>query len=116
MLIKNKIIVSSTSKFINKSPSKFNKILFFIRNKKYYIVLNFLKQLLNDRSLIIWKTVYSAISNAVLNYNLKKNNLKIREAFVNQGPILKRKQFRAKGNFFLIQKKMSHLTIKVSNI
>lgn len=116
MIKKNNIIISATSKYIHTSPSKFNKILFYIRNKKYIIVLNFLKQLSNDRSLIIYKTLNSAIYNAINKYNLNKDNLKIVEAYINQGSILKRKRYRAKGHSFLIQKKMSHLTIKVSNI
>ena len=36
------------------------------------------------------------------------------EAYVNQGPILKRVRPRAQGRAFAIQKKMSHVTIKVA--
>ena len=48
--------------------------------------------------------------------DLEKENLIITEAYVNQGPILKRVRPRAQGRAFAIQKKMSHVTIKVSEI
>ena len=52
----------------------------------------------------------------VLHSLLEKENLIITEAYVNQGPILKRVRPRAQGRAFAIQKKMSHVTIKVAEI
>jgi large subunit ribosomal protein L22 len=50
------------------------------------------------------------------NFDLEKENLIITEAYVNQGPILKRVRPRAQGRAFAIQKKMSHVTIKVAEV
>ena len=47
---------------------------------------------------------------------MKKENLIISEAFVNQGPILKRMRPRAQGRAYAIQKKMCHITIRVSEV
>ena len=117
MIIKNNIIIlSETLKNIPIAPSKFNKFLYFIRNKKYITVLNFLKQFSNDRVKIIYKILNSVINNAIINYNFSKYNLIIVEAFINQSIIRKRKRYRAKGQNVLIQKKMSNLTIKIANI
>ena len=51
-----------------------------------------------------------------LRYNYTRENLIIEEAFVNQGPILKRMRPRAQGRAFAIQKKMAHLTIRVTEL
>ncbi len=59
------------------------------------------------------KLLRSAIANAEHNYNLKKANLFVTEIMVDGGPIIKRYRPRARGVAFPIQKKTSHITIKV---
>ena len=105
---------SATSKYIRISPNKVNLIIKKIRGKTYKEALQILKFLPQKAGAIVWQTLYSAVSNATNNFDLEKENLIITEAFVNQGPILKRMRPRAKGRAFGIQKKMAHLTIKVS--
>ena len=106
--------VSDTSKYIRISPTKVDLIISKIRGKSYKEALKILKYLPQKAGAIVWQTLYSAISNATNNFNLEKENLMVSEAFVNQGPILKRMRPRAKGRAFAIQKKMSHITIRVS--
>ena len=113
---KGKEIISATSKYIRVSPSKIDNIIVKIRGKSYKEALQILKFLPQKTGAIVWQTLYSAISNATNNFDLEKENLIIKEAFVNQGPILKRMRPRAQGRAFAIQKKMSHLTIRVSEI
>jgi large subunit ribosomal protein L22 len=113
---KNIFFISAKNNFINISPNKFNKILNFIKNKKCINMLHFLKQFSQTNILIIWKTLNSVIYTAIKKYNLDINNLKIVKIFITQGPILKRKIFKSKGRCYEIQKKMSHLTIIISNI
>lgn len=105
--------ISATSKYIQISPTKVNLVISKIRGKTYKEALQILKYLPQKSGAIIWQTLYSAISNATNNFGLNKENLIICEAFVNQGPILKRSQPRAKGRAYMIQKKMSHITICV---
>ena len=106
--------VSASSKYIRISPTKINLILGQIRGKSYKEALQILKYLPQKAGAIVWQTLYSAVSNATNNFDLEKENLVINEAYVNQGPILKRMQPRAKGRAFKIEKKMSHITICVS--
>jgi len=106
--------VSATSKYIKISPTKVNLILKLIRGKSYKDSLQILKNLPQKAGAIVWQTLYSAVSNAANNLGYEKGNLLITEAFVNQGPIIKRMQPRAKGRAFKIQKKVSHITICVS--
>jgi large subunit ribosomal protein L22 len=108
-----KQIISATSKYIRISPTKIDTIIAKIRGKSYKEALLILKYLPQKTGAIVWQTLYSAISNATNNFDLEKEDLIIAEAFVNQGPILKRMRPRAQGRAFAIQKKMSHLTIRV---
>ena len=108
--------IGATSKYIRISPTKVNVIISKIRGKTYKEALQILKYLPQKAGAIVWQTLYSAVSNATHNFDLEKENLIISEAFVNQGPILKRMRPRAQGRAFAIQKKMSHITIKVSEV
>ena len=109
-------IISATSKYIRISPTKINVIISKIRGKSYKEALQILKYLPQKAGAIVWQTLYSAVSNATNNFNLQKENLIITEAFVNQGPILKRMRPRAQGRAFAIQKKMCHITIRVKEL
>lgn len=113
-MTETKKIISATSKYLRISPSKVDIILLKIRGKSYKEALQILKFLPQKAGAIVWQTLYSAVSNATNNFAFEKEKLVITEAFVNQGPILKRMRARAKGRGFAIQKKMSHLTIRVS--
>ena len=87
---KTKESVSATSKYIRISPTKVNVVISKIRGKTYKEALQILKYLPQKSGAIVWQTLYSAVSNATNNFNLEKENLVITEAYVNQGPILKR--------------------------
>jgi large subunit ribosomal protein L22 len=112
----NKKFSSATTKYVRISPSKLEKLVAKIRGKSYRQALEVLKYIPQKAGTIIWQTLYSAISNGTNNLGMEKEKLIVHEAYVNQGPILKRMRARAKGRGFSIQKKMSHLTISISEI
>jgi large subunit ribosomal protein L22 len=112
----SKKIVSSTSKYLRISPTKVTNVIAKVRGKTYKEALEILKFLPQKAGALVWQTLYSAVSNATHNFQLQKENLVIVEAFVNSGPILKRMRPRARGRAFAIQKKLSHITIKVTEI
>ena len=107
--------ISATSRYIRIAPSKIDVILKQIRGKTYKEALEILKYLPQKAGAIVWQTLYSAVSNATNNFDFEKENLMVDQAFVNQGPILKRMRPRAQGRAFAIQKKMSHITISVKS-
>ena len=109
-------VAYATSKYIRIAPSKINLILSKIRGKSYKQALQILKFLPQKAGALVWQTLYSAVSNGTNNLDFEKDNLIICEAYVNAGPILKRMRPRARGRAFAIQKKISHITIKVSEI
>ncbi|MGN7309432.1 50S ribosomal protein L22, partial [Bacillus subtilis] len=63
---------------------------------------------------IVEKLLNSAIANAEHNYSLDVNNLVISQAYVNQGPTMKRFRPRAMGRASRINKRTSHITLVVS--
>ncbi|KRK27026.1 hypothetical protein FD24_GL000167 [Lactiplantibacillus pentosus DSM 20314] len=56
----------------------------------------------------------SAVANAENNFDLDREDLVVSEAFVNEGPTLKRFRPRAKGSASPINKRTSHITITVT--
>ena len=64
----------------------------------------------------IFKTISSAVSNFYqLEENIDKDSLYIKEAFVDQGPTMKRFRPAAMGRAVRILKRTSNLTIVISN-
>ena len=53
----------------------------------------------------------SAIANAEHNYEMDPNNLVISQAYVDEGPTLKRFRPRAQGRASAINKRTSHITV-----
>ena len=106
--------ISATSKYLRISPTKISPILGKIRGRSYKDALEILKYTPQKAGIFIWQTLYSAASNAINKYGGSKEDLIITEAYANQGPMLKRMQPRAKGRAFKIQKRISHLTIRLS--
>ncbi len=65
---------------------------------------------------IMYKLVHSAAANAINisgGEEVQEEDLFIKEIRVNEGPMMKRNQPRARGRAFLIRKRMSHITVVV---
>ena len=108
--IKNKP-VSATVKYVRVSPFKLRKVANEIRGKSAVHSLKVLKVMTQKSSDILYKLLKSAIANAVENNKLEENLLVIDKLIVNQGPVMKRIQPRARGRAFRIIKPTSHATI-----
>ncbi len=95
--------------------------------QKARLVLNQIRGLPVDRALdmltfsnkkaarTVRKVLESAIANAEHNEGADVDELKIAEAWANEGPTLKRMRARAKGRGTRILKPTSHITVKVSD-
>jgi len=59
----------------------------------------------------VGKVLDSAIANATNNHNLDPQSLFVSEAFVDEGPTMKRFRPRAQGRAFRIRKRTSHITV-----
>jgi len=103
----------ATAKYIRISPRKARQVIDLIRGKEVGEALAILKFTPKRASTAIEKVVKSAAANAEHNLEMNKDDLFIAEAFVDQGPSLKRYNPRAMGRADLIMRRTSHITVVV---
>ncbi|EOT38462.1 50S ribosomal protein L22 [Enterococcus columbae] len=104
----------ATAKTVRTSPRKARLVIDLIRGKSVAEAIAILKFTPNKAAGIIEKVLMSAIANAENNFDLDVENLFVSEAFVNEGPTMKRFRPRAKGSASPINKRTSHITVVVS--
>lgn len=96
------------------APRKARLVVDLIRGKQAGEAVAILNLTPKAASPIVEKVLKSAIANAEHNYDMDINNLIVTEAYVNEGPTLKRFRPRAMGRASQINKRTSHITIVVS--
>ena len=106
--------VSATAKYVRMAPRKVRLVVDQIRNKSVSHALELLQFAEVAAAVPVEKVLRSAVANAENNNNLRANNLYIAEAYVDEGPTLKRIRPRAKGSASRINKRTSHITIVVA--
>nr|YP_010443609.1 ribosomal protein L22 [Merotricha bacillata]UTE94496.1 ribosomal protein L22 [Merotricha bacillata] len=106
---------SATAKYIRMSPTKVRRVLKQIQGLYYKDAIMLLEFMPYRCCSIIWKVLYSAVSNAQNNCGLDKQNLFIKKTFADQGPVLKRFRPRAKGRGYQILKPTCHINIIVES-
>lgn len=96
------------------APRKARLVIDLIRGKQVSEAVAILRHTPKAASPIIEKVLKSAVANAEHNYDMDVNKLVVTEAYVNEGPTLKRFRPRARGRASAINKRTSHITIVVS--
>jgi large subunit ribosomal protein L22 len=96
------------------APRKARLVVDLIRGKQVGEAVAILTLTPKAASPVIEKVLKSAIANAEHNYDMDINSLIVTEAYVNEGPTLKRFRPRAMGRASQINKRTSHITIVVS--
>ena len=105
----------AVSKYIRMSPSKIRRVLQQIQGKSYRDALLILEFLPYSSCEPIIKVLRSAAANAKNNFGFDETKLVVKEAFADQGPVMKRFRPRAQGRAYRILKATSHITIIVTN-
>ncbi|NFT93210.1 50S ribosomal protein L22 [Clostridium botulinum] len=101
------------AKYIRMSPMKVRVILDLIRGKQVKEAFAILEYTPREAAVVIKKVLKSAVANAENNLELNADNLYVSEAYVGEGPILKRFRPMDHGKAFRINKRTSHLTVVV---
>jgi large subunit ribosomal protein L22 len=96
------------------APRKARLVVDLIRGKQIGEAIAILNLTPKASSPIVEKVLKSAIANAEHNYEMDTNSLVISQAFVDEGPTLKRFRPRAMGRASAINKRTSHITIVLS--
>ena len=107
------------ARFVRVTPQKARRVVDLIRGKQAGEAVSVLQFAPQAAAEPVLKTVQSAIANAVEgakrnSERLDEKDLYIAEAFVDEGPTMKRFRPRAQGRAARINKRTSHITVVVA--
>ncbi|WP_371365831.1 50S ribosomal protein L22 [Sporomusa rhizae] len=101
------------ARHIRIAPRKIRIVIDLIRGKNVGEAFAILKHTPKVGAEVLEKVLKSAVANAEHNYDLNTDALFVSQAFVDQGPTLKRIHPRSRGQAFKILKRTSHVTLVV---
>tara|TARA_B100001996_G_C18433164_1_gene505360 strand:+ start:227 stop:568 length:342 start_codon:yes stop_codon:yes gene_type:complete len=103
-------------KHLKQSPTKVRFVLKDLTGSTVNAALDKLNNNNKKASVFILKAIKSGLSNLESSSNdFNQDNLRIKNAFVDSGPMMKRFRPRAMGRASQILKRTSHLTITISD-
>jgi large subunit ribosomal protein L22 len=102
-------------RFVRLSPYKGRLVADLVRGKSVSDAVSILKFSQQRAAGIIGKVLNSAIANAENNFGADVDALKVSEIRVDEGPVMKRINPRAKGRADRVLKRTSHITIRVAD-
>lgn len=105
--------VKAQAKFIPVAPRKVREVIDLIRGKSVAEARSTLVFTNRNAARIVAGVLNSAVANAEHNNAISADELYVKEARVDDGPVLKRWKFRAMGRVNRICKRSSHVTIAV---
>ena len=104
----------ASAKIVRIAPRKVRLVVDTIRGKSVAEAISTLRFANRGAAEAVEKVLQSAIANAEHNFDLDAADLVVSEAYVNEGPTLKRFRPRAQGAASGINKRTSHITVVVS--
>ena len=102
------------AKTVRIAPRKARLVIDLIRGKSVEEADRILSNINSEAARLTKKVLTSAVANALNNLGLDKENLFVKEAYVNEGQTMKRMKFGSRGHVDPIKKRTSHITIVVS--
>ncbi len=104
------------ARYVRVSPMKARRVVDMIRGLPATEALNVLKFAPQAASEDVYKVVASAMANAEHNAHLRdRDRLVVAQAYVDEGPTMKRFRPRAQGRAYRIRKRTSHITVVVES-
>ena len=104
------------ARFVRVAPMKARRVAELIRGRtarEALAVLQFSPQAASEP---VSKVLASAMANAENNLELDPESLIVANAYVDEGPMLKRIRPRAQGRAYRIRKRTSHITVEVESV
>ena len=105
--------VKATAKYVRVAPRKAREAADLIRGKSVAEARSVLLFANRNSARVVAGVLNSAVANAEHNNAFSADDLYVKEARVDEGPTLKRWQFRAMGRVNRIRKRSSHITVAV---
>ena len=103
------------AKTLRVSPIKERLVIDLIRGKDVSEALNILNNMNKKPARLAKKVLDSAIANAVNNNGAKAEELYVKEARVDAGPVMKRHMFDSRSHIGHNDKRTSHIIITVAS-
>ena len=104
------------ARYVRISPTKARRVVDLVRGmtaKEALITLKFAPQAASEPA---YKVLASAVANAEHNGRIDPDTLIVSEAYVDEGPTMKRFRPRAQGRAYRIRKRTSHITFVVESV
>jgi large subunit ribosomal protein L22 len=105
--------VRAAAKWVRISPRKARLVVEHIRGRTVPEARTVLAFTQRSAAREVEKLLRSAVSNAEANHGLIGDDLVIKAAYVDEGPMLKRWRARARGRAVRIRKRTCHITLKL---
>ncbi len=104
------------ARYIRMSPQKIRLVVDLIRGQKAGDAINILRSTNKRIAPSVEKVLRSAIANAENRFNdIDVDKLLVTEAYVNEGPRMKRVRPAPMGRAYRYQRRMSHIVVKVGD-
>jgi large subunit ribosomal protein L22 len=104
----------ASARYVRVTPQKARRVVDLIRGLPAADAQAILRFAPQSASEPVGKVLDSAIANAEHNHDLDPRELVVTEAYVDEGPTLKRFRPRAQGRAYRIRKRTSHITVVVT--
>jgi large subunit ribosomal protein L22 len=105
------MLITAKLQNYRQSPRKVRLVADLVKGKNVEDAITALSFIIKTASQPIAKLVKSAIKNAEHNFNLKKENLFVKDLRVDGGAVLKRRMPRARGSAYQILKRTSNVLL-----
>src|SRR4051795_8045300 len=106
----------AVARHVRISPMKARRVVNLVRGLPAREALTVLQFAPQSASEPVYKVLASAIANAENNERLDPDSLLVAEAYVDEGPTLKRFRPRAQGRAYRIRKRTCHITVAVESV
>jgi large subunit ribosomal protein L22 len=103
------------ARYVRVTPMKARRVIDLIRGMNAADAQAMLKFAPQAASEPVGKVLDSAIANATNNHAMDPRALVVSQAYVDEGPTMKRIRPRAQGRAYRIRKRSSHITVVVSD-
>ena len=104
----------ATARTVLIAPRKARLVVNLVRGKDVSDAMAILNNLNKKSARLTKKVLVLAVANAENNFKMDKNNLYVKEAYINDGPIMKRRRIGSRSHIDRHDKKTSHITIVVA--
>lgn len=105
----------AVARYVRMSPRKVRRTLQVIRGLPLREARGLLDSLPHRAARVVRRVVDSAAANAENNHGMAREDLWVAQAYADEGPTLKRWRVASGGRVGLIQKRISHISVVLSD-